>query len=112
MGFRDRKPEVRSGVKPTVSSLMKPSDAVNDNLIERTLKVWVPRLGRELTREDARQIAENMVNFFEILNEWWIEEATLLWVVNQSAIDESSICTDHSSMTRTVQVVTTVRANS
>jgi hypothetical protein len=67
---------VRSGVKPTVSYLVNPPHAVNDNLIERTLEVWVPRLGRERTHEDARQIVENMVGFFEILNEWWIEEAT------------------------------------
>ena len=88
-------------MKPTVSSSVKPSHAVKDNLIERTLEVWVARFGRELTREDARQIAENMVGFFEILNEWWIEEATSS-VGRQPRCDryESSICTDHSSMTR------------
>jgi hypothetical protein len=38
---------------------MKPSHAANDNLIDRTRKVWQPRTGRDLTDEDARQIAEN-----------------------------------------------------
>jgi hypothetical protein len=49
---------------------MKPSHAANDNLIDRTRKVWKPRLGCELSREDARQIAENITGFFSILHEW------------------------------------------
>lgn len=49
---------------------MKPSSAANDNLINRTIELWQPRLGRELTREDARQIAENVIGFFSVLAEW------------------------------------------
>jgi hypothetical protein len=49
---------------------VKPSHAVNDNLIERTRKVWKPRLGRDLSREDARQITENVTGFFAMLAEW------------------------------------------
>ena len=49
---------------------MKPSHAANDNLIDRTRKVWKPRLGRDLSREDARQITENVTGFFAILAEW------------------------------------------
>ena len=49
---------------------MKPSPAANDNLIDRTRKVWKPRLGRDLSREDARQIAENVTGFFALLAEW------------------------------------------
>ena len=49
---------------------MKPSHAANDNLIDRTRKVWQPRTGRGLTNEDARQIAENVTGFFSILAEW------------------------------------------
>jgi hypothetical protein len=37
---------------------MKPTRAANDNLIDRTIAVWQPRLRRDLSREDARQIAE------------------------------------------------------
>ena len=51
---------------------MKPSHA-NDNdddLVGRTRKVWRPRLGRELSREDARQIAANVTGFFSVLAEW------------------------------------------
>jgi hypothetical protein len=49
---------------------VKPSHAANDTLIDRTRTVWQPRLGRDLTREDARQIAENVTGFFAILGEW------------------------------------------
>ena len=49
---------------------MKPSHAANDNLMDRTRKVWQPRTGRNLTNEDARQIAENVNGFFAILAEW------------------------------------------
>lgn len=49
---------------------MKPSHAANDNLIDRTRQVWKSRLGRDLSREDARQVAENVTGFFAILAEW------------------------------------------
>ena len=49
---------------------MKPTSAANDNLIDRTREVWQPRFGGDLSREDSRQIAENMTGFFAILAEW------------------------------------------
>jgi hypothetical protein len=49
---------------------VKPSHPANDNLIDRTREVWKPRLGRDLTREDARQIAANVTGFFTILAKW------------------------------------------
>jgi hypothetical protein len=49
---------------------VKPLQAANDNLIKRTRQVWQPRLGRNLSREDARQIAENVTGFFTLLAEW------------------------------------------
>jgi hypothetical protein len=49
---------------------MKPSHAANDNLNDRTRKIWQPRIGRDLTNEDVRQIAENVTGFFSILAEW------------------------------------------
>jgi hypothetical protein len=49
---------------------VKPSHAANVNLIDRTRKVWQPRIGRNLTNEDARQISENVTGFFAILAEW------------------------------------------
>lgn len=52
------------------SSVEKPSHAANDHMIDRTREVWQPRLGRGLSREDARQIAENVTGFFAVLAEW------------------------------------------
>jgi hypothetical protein len=53
-----------------VKSSVKPSLAANDNLIDQTRQVWQRRLRRDLTREDARQIAENVTGFFALLAEW------------------------------------------
>ena len=41
-----------------------------DQVIDRTLKVWQPRSSSNITREDARQIAENFVGFFQLLLQW------------------------------------------
>ena len=49
---------------------MKTLSAVNDNLIDQTRPVWQPRLGHDINREDARQIAENVTGFFSVLAEW------------------------------------------
>jgi hypothetical protein len=49
---------------------VKPSHAANDNLIDQTLAVWKARLGRDLSREDACEIAENVTGFFAVLAEW------------------------------------------
>lgn len=49
---------------------MKPSLAANDNQLDRTLEVWQPRLRRNLTPDDARQITANVTGFFTVLAEW------------------------------------------
>jgi hypothetical protein len=49
---------------------VKQLHAANDNLIDRTRQVWQSRLGRDLSREDARQIAESVTGFFALLAEW------------------------------------------
>ena len=50
---------------------MKPSPAANDdNLIEKTRRFWRSRLRRDVSCEDARQIAENLTGFFAVLAEW------------------------------------------
>jgi hypothetical protein len=46
------------------------SHAANDNLVHRTGEVWKPRLGRDLSPEEVRQIVENVTGFFAILIEW------------------------------------------
>ena len=49
---------------------MKALSAANDNLIHRTIELWQQRLQRDLSREDARQIVENITGFFNILTQW------------------------------------------
>ena len=53
---------------------MKRLHAANDNdagrQIARTRQIWQPRIGRDLTDDDARQIAENVTGFFSLLAEW------------------------------------------
>jgi hypothetical protein len=72
---------------------MKGPDVANDNhkdnLIRRTRAVWQPRLGRNLSREDARQIAENMTGFFSVLAEW--SRAELPVPANDAATPDASM---------------------
>ena len=53
---------------------MKRLNAANDNdagkQIAGTLQIWQPRMGRDLTDEDARQIMHNVTGFFGVLAEW------------------------------------------
>ena len=41
-----------------------------DRCLDDAVQFWRPRLGRELSREDARQIAENVTGFFKVLLNW------------------------------------------
>jgi hypothetical protein len=71
---------------------VKPSHTANDNLkddlIQRTRDVWQPRLGRDLSREDARQIAANITGFFSVLAEW--SRAELLKPTNDTTARHAS----------------------
>jgi hypothetical protein len=50
--------------------LVKIPKAANDNLLDETLAVWQPRSRRNVSREDAREIGENISGFFSVLNDW------------------------------------------
>ena len=41
----------------------------SNEYLEKTIQFWEPRYKKKLTLEDARQITENMVGFFTLLNE-------------------------------------------
>lgn len=41
-----------------------------DPLVDETLAVFQPRTSRKLSREDGRQIRENLCGFFALLLEW------------------------------------------
>tara|TARA_R110002096_G_scaffold201398_2_gene386010 strand:- start:3056 stop:3253 length:198 start_codon:yes stop_codon:yes gene_type:complete len=43
-------------------------------LIDHTLAVWQSRTSRRLSKEDSREITENLTGFFAILAEWSRQE--------------------------------------
>ena len=51
-------------------SSVKTNKAIDDSLIDRTLETWQPRIDHPLSRDDARQIIDNVSGFFSILGEW------------------------------------------
>jgi hypothetical protein len=40
------------------------------DFIDQTIAIWQPRSKRQLTREDGREIIENITGFFRVLQEW------------------------------------------
>lgn len=44
--------------------------AVDDALLEKTIQLFQNRTGRTLSKEDAREMIENVTGFFRILGEW------------------------------------------
>ena len=52
------------------SSVKAANDNLHDDPIDRTREVWQPRLGRDLSHDEAQQIAANVTGFFAILAEW------------------------------------------
>ena len=55
-------------VKDILSPGTGPSAA--EPMLKETIRAWQPYVERELTLEDARQMAENMVGVFRLLIEW------------------------------------------
>jgi hypothetical protein len=44
------------------------------DFLEHTIEVWQPYSDRPLSREDAREIAHNVMGFVSVLREWAEEE--------------------------------------
>ena len=40
------------------------------DIIEQTLNFWEKRTGKDLSREDAREMVVNVSGFFQVLAEW------------------------------------------
>jgi hypothetical protein len=47
---------------------------VQKQLIDQTLEFWQARSPKTLTREDARQMIENVTGFFQLLQEWQLAD--------------------------------------
>lgn len=61
-----------NGNRRGISAARRAIDAPNGrgDFIDQTLATWQPRAKRQLTREDGREIIENMTGFFRVLLEW------------------------------------------
>ena len=46
------------------------NDNLHDEQIAHTREIWRPRVGRDLSREDASRIASNVTGFPHVLAEW------------------------------------------
>lgn len=62
-----RQPGRRDGAHPL--PFRPRPDLFGDDFLDETIAVWQPLTIRTLTREDAREIIENMTGFFTVLRE-------------------------------------------
>lgn len=53
-----------------VGSVQLRRRVVDDAFLDRTIELFQTRTDRTLTREDAREMIENVTGFFRILGEW------------------------------------------
>jgi hypothetical protein len=78
----DRKRRADRCSRNATSASAEQSDSIDQTIncagrgdfLEQTIAVWQPYADRSLTREDAREIAHNIVGFFGVLREWAKEE--------------------------------------
>lgn len=48
--------------------------SISEEFLDKTVKVWQPHYKEKLTREDARQMIENVYNVWSLLVEWDFQE--------------------------------------
>jgi hypothetical protein len=73
-----RSPYVRRGehhpmparMQATAEDKRTAEDRPTRDYLETTRTFWQPYAERELTREDAREMAHNLIGFFTVLREW------------------------------------------
>lgn len=42
---------------------------LDDKFLDKTIQEWQPYTGQKLTREDAREIIQNVCDLFDLLNQ-------------------------------------------
>jgi hypothetical protein len=68
---RKRHGKRKAGRNPVNGLFRRPTSAGRPgDFIDQTIAIWQPRSERRLTREDGREIIENISGFFRILQEW------------------------------------------
>lgn len=55
-------------------SLQPPMRMTRQKLTEQTIATWQPRIQRNLSAEDAREIVDNISGFFTVLAAWSRQE--------------------------------------
>jgi len=80
---RNRRPQPRRRF-----SVPRLPAAPRSEFLDQTIAIWQPRATRPLTREDAREIIENVTGFFAVLQEW--ERAERGHAVCQTPRDDAS----------------------
>ena len=79
---KSESPSVRRGEHHPMPALMQATaedkraaeDRPTRDYLEATRAFWQPYAERELTREDAREMAHNFIGFFTVLREWTLRE--------------------------------------
>jgi hypothetical protein len=66
------------------------SSALPDSFLDETIEFWQPRSEKVLTREDAREMIENMTGFFNILNEWYAAEQSITEKCNETSLSSEA----------------------
>lgn len=49
---------------------MHPMKSTESRLIDKTIHLWKHRTGEAISREDAKDMANNIAGFFRVLLEW------------------------------------------
>lgn len=62
-------------------------DDQRNEFIDQTLRVWHQHSDCELTRDDAREMIENISGFFRLPNEWDIAERNQADVGNRDELN-------------------------
>ena len=57
-------------MQATAEDKQTAEDRPTRDYLEKTRAFWQPYAERELTREDAREMARNLIGFFTVLREW------------------------------------------
>jgi hypothetical protein len=69
-------------VRLASESTRPPEEGPTPDYLEATRAFWQPYAERALTREDAREMAHNLIGFFSVLREWTLRERERLGIVD------------------------------
>lgn len=61
-------------MKKSIENTDSDREYTKEELIQRTVAFWEPRLKRKLTTEDGRRILETAVGVFRLLHEWDVKD--------------------------------------